>query len=101
MSTTLTFNEERKLVKRRLIHKRKIEAERRKTTQRVGSSQRATNIYNLALDLLGSVLAVVVGIMVLFFTGLLSGASSSVVQIFLVAAIVYVYVVIFRRAFYT
>ncbi len=101
MSTTLTLNEERRMVERRLIHKRKIDAERKKASQKVKSLQRVTNKYNLVLELLGSVLAVAVGIMVLFFTGILSGASSTVIQIVLIIVIVYAYVEIFRRAFYS
>ena len=101
MSTTLTLKEERRLVERRLIHNRKIEANRRKAPQRVESAQRVRNKYNLALDLFGSVLAVVVGIMVLFFTGLLNGASSTVIQIVLIIVIVYAYVKTFRKAFYS
>ncbi len=101
MSTTLTFNEERKLAELRLNHKRKIEAGRRKTTQRVGSPLQAPHKYNLFLDVLGAVLSVIAGISVLFFTGILSVASSTVVQIILIAVIVYAYLVIFRSAFYS
>jgi len=101
MNTTLTFNEDRRLAERRLIHKRRIKAERIKVSKRRESSQRVTYKYNLAMDVSGSILAVVAGIMVLLFTGLLSGASSSVLQIILIAAIGYVYVVTFRRAFYS
>ena len=101
MSTTLTFNEDRRLAERRLIHKRRIAAESRKATQIVESSQRATNKYDLALDFLGSILAVVVSFVVLIFTGLLSGASSIVVQIVLIVSIVCAFVIAFRRSFYS
>jgi F0F1-type ATP synthase assembly protein I len=100
MSTTLTFNEENRLADRRLVHSRRIVTERRNATQRAESSKRSTNKNNLALYLFGSVFAVVVGIMVLVFTGLLSGASSTGVQIILIIAIVSAYVIAFRRAFY-
>ena len=100
MSTTLTFNEERRLVGRRGIHERRIAAERRKATQIVESSLRAINKYNLGRYLLGSVFAVVISIIVLVFTGLFGGASSTVTQIILIATIVFAYLVAFKRGFY-
>ena len=101
MSTTITFNQERRLTERRFIHERRMAAERKRETQRVENSQRATNKYNLALNLLGSSLAVAASIMVLVFTGILSGATSTIAQIILIAVIGYAYVAAFRIAFYS
>ena len=101
MSTAVTFNKEKRLTERRSNHERRMPAESRNTTQRVETSQRVTNKHELALDFLGSILAVVVSFVVLIFTGLLSGASSTVVQIILIATIVCAFVVAFRRSFYS
>ena len=101
MSTTLTFNEERRLIGRRGIHERRIPADRRKATQRVESPQRATNKYHLARYILGSVFAVVLSIIVLVVTGLFGGASSTFMQVILIATIVFAYLVAFKRGFYS
>ena len=101
MSTTITLNKERRLVEQRLINKRKIEAERVTSTQRMESSLSMISKYNHAIDLLGAVLAAGAGILVLFFSGLLSGASSPVVQIVLISVIVFTYMIAFRTAYYS
>ena len=101
MSTAVTLSEERRTEERRFIRERRILAGRRKSTQRVESSQRVTNRYDLALDLLGSILAVLLGFVVLIFTGLLDGASSIVAQILLIGAILCAFAAAFRRAFYS
>ena len=101
MNATITFHEQRRVAERRGIDDRRNPAERRKAAKNITHERERAGRRDHALDLLGSVLAVAASVVVLVLTGLFEGAQSAAVQITLIAAIVYAYVVAFRRAFYS
>lgn len=101
MNTTTAFNEQRRVAERRVMPGRRYLADRRRESGGIHLAKEGVKKYDQALDLLGCILAVAISVVVLLVTGLLEGVQSTSVQIMLIAAVVYAFVVTFRRAFYS
>jgi hypothetical protein len=91
--------EQRHLVDRRLTHERRTVDDRRGSVESVKEERAGRPVK--VLDIVGSILAVITGIIIIAATGLYGTASSFLVSAGITAAFVYVYVTVFRRALHS